>query len=41
MIRAQELDIHGPLPILLKHPAFTESSSLWIKENTHPEFQTS
>jgi len=24
MLRAQELEIHGSLPILLKHPCFTE-----------------
>lgn len=36
MLRAQDLEISGPLPVLLKNPAFADKKHLWVKDNSHP-----
>ena len=36
MSKANELDIVGSVPILLKHPAFAGKGSLWLKNDKHP-----
>lgn len=41
MLRAQDLEISGPLPVLLKNPAFADKSHLWVKETTHPKIAAS
>lgn len=36
MSKANELDIVGSVPVLLKHPAFAGKGSLWLKNDKHP-----
>ena len=39
MSKANELDIVGSVPVLLKHPAFAGKGSLWLKNDTHPSIK--